>query len=71
MKALKVLEKIIDKCYFTEVEEIREAIAELEERQKEDEYMRQKMKESLSMENKVQSLVFVETYQIINNRVSK
>ena len=46
-------------------------IEELEERQKEDEYIYQNMKESLSMGNKAQSLAFVEVYQIINNRVSK
>ena len=49
---------------------VNEAIAELEERQKEDEYIHQKMKESLSMGSKAQSLAFVEVYQIINNRVS-
>ena len=46
-------------------------IEELEERQKEDEYIYQKMKESLSMGNKAQSLSFVEVYQIINKRLSK
>ena len=46
-------------------------IEELEERQKEDEYIYQNMKESLSMGNKAQSLAFVEAYQIINKRLSK
>ena len=46
-------------------------IEELEERQKEDEYIYQNMKESLSMGNKAQSLSFVEVYQIINKRLSK
>ena len=48
-----------------------ESIAELEERQKEDEYIYQNMKESLSMGNKAQSLSFVEVYQIINKRLNK
>ena len=46
-------------------------IEELEERQKEDEYIYQNMKESLSMGNKAQSLAFVEAYQIINKRLNK
>lgn len=46
-------------------------IEELEERQKEDEYIYQNMKESLSMGNKAQSLSFVEVYQIINKRLNK
>ena len=46
-------------------------IEELEERQKEDEYIYQNMKESLSMGNKAQSLCFVEVYQIINKRLNK
>ena len=50
---------------------IEEAIKELEERQKEDEYIYQNMKESLSMGNKAQSLSFVEVYQIINKRLNK
>lgn len=50
---------------------VSEAIAELEEIKKEDEYIKQKMKESLSMGNRAQSLAFVEVYQIINNRTTK
>ena len=46
-------------------------IEELEERQKEDEYIYQNMKESLSIGNKAQSLAFVEAYQIINKRLNK
>ena len=46
-------------------------IEELEERQKEDEYIYQNMKESLSMGNKAQGLCFVEVYQIINKRLNK
>ena len=46
-------------------------IEELEERQKEDEYIYQNMKESLSLGNKAQSLSFVEVYQIINKRLNK
>ena len=49
---------------------VNEAIAELEERQKEDEYIHQKMKESLSMGSKAQSLAFIEAYRIIDNRVN-
>ena len=47
-----------------------ESIAELEERQKEDEYIYQNMKESLSMGSKAQSLAFIEAYRIIDNRVN-
>jgi hypothetical protein len=75
IKALKLLKKygyLINQYTMDLVSnDIHEAIAELEERQKEDEYIHQKMKESLSMGNKAQSLAFVEVYQIINNRVSK
>lgn len=46
-------------------------IEELKERQKEDEYIYQNVKESLSMGNKAQSLSFVEVYQIINKRLNK
>ena len=45
-------------------------IEELEERQKEDEYIYQNMKESLSMGSKAQSLAFIEAYRIIDNRVN-
>ena len=47
-----------------------ESIAELEEKQKEDKYIHQKMKESLSMGSKAQSLAFIEAYRIIDNRVN-
>ena len=47
-----------------------EAITELEEKQKEDKYIHQKMKESLSMGSKSQSLAFIEAYRIIDNRVN-
>lgn len=77
MKALGILtnDNIFDERYISENEyykkEIEEAIKELEERQKEDEYIYQNMKESLSMGNKAQSLSFVEVYQIINKRLNK
>lgn len=47
-----------------------EAIAELEEKQKENKYIHQKMKESLSMGSKAQSLA-MEAYRIIDNRVNE
>ena len=77
MKALEILKKELDtetkRIIYSVVviNNLEEAIKELEERQKEDEYIYQNMKESLSMGNKAQSLAFVEAYQIINKRLNK
>ena len=72
MKAIRALKIVLEDTIMSgERAYLEEAIKELEERQKEDEYIYQNMKESLSMGNKAQSLAFVEAYQIINKRLNK
>ncbi len=48
---------------------IEEAIQQLEEQDKEDLYIYEKMNESLHMGARAQSIVFVEVYKIIENRI--
>ena len=66
MKALEFLKNIKEDTPY-KWEELDEAIAKLEELDKELRYILSKGEESLSMGNKSQSLVFVEMISILRN----
>lgn len=72
MKILKDLHIEIKKeyksCGYIDTA-IKEAIQQSEEQYKEDLYIYEKMNESLHRGAKAQSLVFVEVYKIIENRI--